>query len=1256
MRARRTCRVLAVLLLALPMVTPAEDGPGAQRVRFHTLGVAQGLSQATARSIAQDGSGFLWVGTQDGLNRFDGHEFEVYRHRPGSAEGLGDNHIYALAVDDEGALWIGTQAGGLTRRDPRDGSLRTYRHDPASADALAGDQVHALVHHPGLGLVAAAGDGVLQRREGERWTGLGLGPALAPGPVRNLRVGPRGHLLIAGRNGAWRCQTGTTCGAAFVDAQGLAFDAYDVLEDDDGGVWVGSAERGLFRFDAEGRLQRHLLATAPAAQRIADNAVRRLLRDRLGRLWVATNNGLTRLGPDGEVQRHWRHRPGALDGLPASRLQTLYEDRDGLLWVGTWTGGLAVFDPRTERFQTVAPDADSPASMPWEIVAAISVDDDGSLWFGLPPSGGLAHFDLRRGLLAHYRHDPADPRSLSHNFVQYVTRDRAGTLWVATQGGGLNRLRADGRGFDRFRHDRADPRSLPSDYLLHLHADGENALWVGTLDAGLARLCSGCAAFERFAHDPGDPTSLGGHTVNSVFEDAAGNFWVALRPGGLNRLDRARRRFERIVAAPGVSGALSSNTVTVVYEDQRRRLWVGTQGGGLNLMQPSPSATPRFRTWSRTDGLGSDAIGGVREDRSGRLWISTTAGLSRLDPVSGRIENFGERDGAQGRGYFISSHAQLPDGRLVFGGLAGVTLFDPEEITDLPAPPPPRWTRVRSLGVAGLRRDPVALAAGVSAQRGLRLPHPARDLTLEFSALAFAAPDAVSYRYRLDGLDTDWIDASPRRRFAAYTNLQPGTYRFRAQAMRAGLAGEEASFDLRVEPAPWQTGWARVAMVAVGLALLVLVAAQFRARWRERDAAGKALRDSEERLKLALWGTGDELWDMDLDRDEMRRLNPLPQLAAPRDEQVSSASSLRRFIHPDDVEAVDRVFRAHARGETDFYEQVYRVQDVDGNWRYLHSRGRVVSRHPNGRARRIAGTVRDITDVKHDELELQRLNVELAQRVVQRTADLTRANAVLHETVSELRLAQRQLVDAEKMAALGELVAGVAHEINTPLGIGVTATSHLQSETERLQRLLDAGELSRSDLEAYRRTAQESTQLIQRNLDRAAKLVRSFKQVAVDQSSGERRHIALHQYLDEILTSLRPALKRTRHRVLVECPDDLELTTMPGAVYQIVVNLVMNSVIHAFDEGQSGEIRIEAARRDGEVVLTYADNGRGMSEEARRRIYEPFFTTRRGRGGSGLGMHIVFNLVTQALRGSIECDSAPGQGVYFSIRIPLGEG
>lgn len=254
--------------------------------------------------------------------------------------------------------------------------------------------------------------------------------------------------------------------------------------------------------------------------------------------------------------------------------------------------------------------------------------------------------------------------------------------------------------------------------------------------------------------------------------------------------------------------------------------------------------------------------------------------------------------------------------------------------------------------------------------------------------------------------------------------------------------------------------------------------------------------------------------------------------------------------------------------------------------------------------------------------------------------------------VSDLRSTQDKLMQSEKMAALGGLVAGVAHEINTPVGIGVTASTHLQECIRHFEALYRSDRASKQDLEELLEDVREAGDVIHANLQRAIELIQSFKQVAVDQSTQERRRFNLRTYLQEILLSLHPRLKRTSHRVELNCPDDIELDSYPGAVSQILTNLVMNSLIHAFEADEKGALSIDASRVEGGVRLTYADNGRGMSSEQAARVFEPFYTTRRGSGGSGLGMNIVYTLVTDTLGGSIECTTQPGKGVSYQITIP----
>lgn len=448
----------------------------------------------------------------------------------------------------------------------------------------------------------------------------------------------------------------------------------------------------------------------------------------------------------------------------------------------------------------------------------------------------------------------------------------------------------------------------------------------------------------------------------------------------------------------------------------------------------------------------------------------------------------------------------------------------------------------------------------------------------------------------------------------------------------------------------WLVGWGVLTLLVVALVWW----------WVQRRlassarllAAAERLRTSEERLNLALEASGDEIWEVDLNDNMLRRVVPQLDLRLPHNDAQIPTSTIFESIHPADRQVLLGIFADLLKGRSQRLKARYRMALQSGGWLWVLSYGKVTRRDTSGRALRMSGVSRDISELMEQEEALQQINHDLEHRVDSRTRDLRLANDHLRRTLDDLRQAQRQLVESEKMAALGALVAGVAHEINTPLGVGVTAASHLQTESRRIRGELENGSMKRSDLETYLGVAAETGELILRNLRRADHLVKSFKQVAVDQSSEERRLIDLAEYLDEILTSLKPKLKKTAYRVDIQCAPGIVLDTYPGAIYQIVVNLVMNSLLHGFEDREQGHIQIAASIEAGDVLLQYRDNGRGMDADIQRRVFEPFFTTKRGQGGSGLGMHILFNLVTRLLGGVVLCESAPGQGVCFSIRFP----
>ena len=432
--------------------------------------------------------------------------------------------------------------------------------------------------------------------------------------------------------------------------------------------------------------------------------------------------------------------------------------------------------------------------------------------------------------------------------------------------------------------------------------------------------------------------------------------------------------------------------------------------------------------------------------------------------------------------------------------------------------------------------------------------------------------------------------------------------------------------------------WRQIAIIVA----LILFALFIYRLMRKLERKEQDLRQSEGRLQALLDNTTAVIYMKDLQGRYLMVNRRWLELFHVSLDQVLGHTDLELFSAE-----IAEEFRAN-----DIYaqsqQQTVEIEEVapqdDGLHTYISLKFPLLD--AKGRCYAICGISTDITERKKAEEAVQQLNADLEHRVFDRTQELT-------ESLASLKSAQAQLVQSEKMAALGDLVGGIAHEVNTPLGNALTAASSLQETVDGLSNLYQKEKMTRSDLEYFLDHNNESTEILMTNLHRAVELIENFKEVSVDQSHIELRSFEVKEYLEKVLQSLRPKFKHTNHQLLLDCPNPIEVTLYPGAFAQIISNLVMNSLIHGFDGVSAGRVDLKVRSDQKYLLLGYRDNGRGIEADVLERIYEPFVTTKRGKGGSGLGMNIVYNLVTRCPGGTIECRSTPGEGVHFDIRLPL---
>ena len=403
------------------------------------------------------------------------------------------------------------------------------------------------------------------------------------------------------------------------------------------------------------------------------------------------------------------------------------------------------------------------------------------------------------------------------------------------------------------------------------------------------------------------------------------------------------------------------------------------------------------------------------------------------------------------------------------------------------------------------------------------------------------------------------------------------------------------------------------------------------------------VRDNQEFLDTVIATMQDGFSVVDTQGIKLRVNDTFCQMLGFSQEELIGVKAPFSYWPPEELDIIQNVFSGVLRGDMHPAELTFMRKNGE---RFPVLVSPSVLTNDRGEPTYYFALVKDITKLKKAQEVLAEYNRTLEVEVTQRTLALSHA-------LETLKATQQELVEAEKMASLGSLVAGVAHEINTPIGTGISVASFLEHETSSFVSAIQGGQLKRSVLNAYIETAKESSQSILRNLQRAGELIKSFKQVAVDQTSLEKRTFAVKAYIEEVLVSLQPHLKKTTHILTVKGDNAIKIESYPGALSQIVTNLAINSLTHAYQPSESGQLCIEVMLQGETLSITYSDDGCGIEPENLKKIFDPFFTTARSKGGSGLGLHIVYNLVTQTLKGTIKCESTAAVGTKFIMDFPV---
>ena len=842
---RRIYLALAVLLSSFLFTQPARMAPTADMTTFYPgaslnfeqITVNEGLSQNGILAILQDRQGYLWIGTQEGLNRYDGYTFTHFKNDPQNPNSISYNSITSLFEDREGYLWIGTWGGGLNRYDRNTGMFvrfLTDANDPASLSnpivtSIGQDQSGRLwvgtlggldLYYPATGkfihyhpdpedaatLSSDAVSVILPSSDGTLWVGTGA-------------FGVTGSGL-----NHFDPSTGEVIRIPSIGACLLSPNISSIAMDWNGNLWIGHGGSGLpgggvDQFDPISGNCHHY--DVWAGSQLNNNNVSSLLIDRDNRLWVTFwGGGISRMEADEPgMFTNIRHDPTDPESLSSDNTSTLLQDRSGVLWVGTYDSGLNKLILENLQFRTYKNNPANSTSLASNRVSAFAETIDGRMWVGTLEAG-LDNFDPLTGVFTHYRNIPSNPDSLGSNRVMSLYADADGTLWVGTVNSGLDHFNPRTGRFQHYRHDSANPSSLLDDEVTYINRDSGGSLWVATM-GGLSRLDQGNNEFANYTGLSGAPVTL---------KTDGGDLWIGMWGGGASRLSLALPGIlpptsSRLTVLQNLShdasnpDSLSENSVWTIHKTSDGFFWFGT-AGGLDRYDPR---TGKMTIYTEKSGLPSASILGIVEDSTGHLWITTANGLARFEPSTGTFRAYDKTNGLQGNEFNSNAYFISPiTGEIYIGGTNGFTVFNPNRLNANITPPNAVITDFRVFN------EPYPFDPQGNAP--IQLNYNQDFISLSFAGLDFHAPAKNTFAYMLEGFDADWIQAGTDHT-VTYTNLPPGAYTFKLQAANSdGNRGMPQTL-LQIEiVAPFWQRWQYQTGFILGLIALIFAGFQWRLR------------------------------------------------------------------------------------------------------------------------------------------------------------------------------------------------------------------------------------------------------------------------------------------------------------------------------------------------------------------------------------------------------------------------------------------
>lgn len=781
----------------------------AQSLKFKHVNVEDGLSNSTIECIFQDHRGFIWFGTRDGLNKYDGNQITVFKHDK-NANSISDNYIRCIFEDRNHTLWIGT-SDGLNRFNAEKNNFSTYKAKDLKKQS---GNIITSIKETKAGIWIGTYGGGLNLLESNTNT-------FAPYPYRSAssksdRKNYINDLYADDSGNIWMA---TDAGIHVLNFKSDSVTAIKTLEnetfrvvkkDPDGSFWFGTEENGLIHYYPGNNTIKTYQHQEKNKNSIGSNLVRAIVFDKQKKIWIGgINGGLNFFNPKTETFTHYQNEPGNIFSLSQRTVSALFVDQQNNLWIGTHRGGINLYSPQADKFKLVQQQPDK-NSLNYNDIKCFYEDKTGNLYIGTD-GGGLDIYNKVDKTFTHHRYNPFNPNSIGADAVLDITGTKNGMLLIGTWAGGLNLMHSNGT-FTRFNHN-ANPSSISSDYVQKSFEDSKGNIWIGTYYGGLNLFDPQSKQFKRIIAGK-NGTKLTGNNVVSINEDRYKNLWIGTDDGGLNCYNLNTEVFTHYFMGDGKRPDLR-----VIFNDSKGNLWVG-QAGLYRFNRQKNS----FELYTTRAGLATEFIKGITEDAKGNFWISTSNGLTRFNPQHQNFKKYNTADGLQGLEFETNAYLKTRDGEMFFGGVNGFNSFFPDDIRTNRFIPPVYLTEFQIFNQKIIPNTPgTVLDHDISYTRALRLNYDQATISFRFASLNYVANENNNYAYKLEGEDKDWINAGHVKQ-AFYTNLDPGTYTFRIRASNNDNVWNTVGTALKIVIAPpfWATWWFRIVVIATALYLTYL--------------------------------------------------------------------------------------------------------------------------------------------------------------------------------------------------------------------------------------------------------------------------------------------------------------------------------------------------------------------------------------------------------------------------------------------------